>query len=58
MTLDNTTQASAFVQAVWRDQIPFATASAINAVAKGGQDVQRAHQREVFTVRRPRFVDS
>jgi len=56
MELD-TRQASAFVRAVWADQLPFATAKAINDSAKGGQEVQRAHQRTIFKVRRPQFVD-
>jgi len=56
MELD-TRQASAFVRAVWADQLPFATSKAINDSAKGGQVVQRAHQRAIFEVRRPDFVD-
>jgi len=56
MELD-TRQASAFVRAVWADQLPFATSKAINDSALGGQKVQRAHQREIFTVRRASFVD-
>jgi hypothetical protein len=38
-------------------QLPFATAKAINTTAETFQKAQRAHQRQVFTVRRPAFVD-
>lgn len=47
-----------FVKYVFSDQLPFVEAQSINDVAKGAQRVQRAHQREVFTVRRPGFVDN
>lgn len=56
MELD-TRQANAFVRAVWSDQLPWATAKAINDSALGGQRIQREHQRKIFTVRRPQFVD-
>lgn len=51
------TQASAFVRAVWSDQLPFAESAAINQSALGGQRIQREHQRRIFEVRRPQFVD-
>ena len=38
-------------------QTPFALSVAINDTLKDAQKVQRAHQRRVFTVRRPRFSD-
>lgn len=42
---------------IFEDQIPFATANAINATALDLQKTQRAHQRRVFTVRREEWVD-
>jgi len=56
MELD-TAQASAYLRSVYSDQLPFALSSAINKSATGGQAVQREHQREIFDVRRPMFVD-
>ena len=38
-------------------QTPFALSVAINDTLKDAQKVQRTHQRRVFTVRRPQFVD-
>ncbi len=38
-------------------QTSFALSVAINDTLKDAQKVQRAHQRRVFTVRRPRFVE-
>jgi len=38
-------------------QTPFALSVAINDTLKDAQKVQRAHQRRVFTVRRPRFIE-
>ncbi len=38
-------------------QVPFALKVAINETLKDMQKAQRAHQRRVFTVRRPSFVD-
>ncbi len=38
-------------------QTAFALSVAINDTLKDAQKVQRAHQRRVFTVRRPRFVE-
>lgn len=38
-------------------QIPFGVAKGINRTAEQVQAVQRQHQRRVFTVRRPAFVD-
>ena len=38
-------------------QTSFALSVAINDTLKDAQKVQRAHQRRVFTVRRPQFVD-
>lgn len=49
--------ASRFVSVVFRDQLPYATSQALNDAAKAGQKAQVAHQRQVFTVRRPAFVD-
>lgn len=49
--------ASRFVGFVFRDQLPFATSQALNDAALAGQKAQREHQRQVFTVRRPSFVD-
>ena len=52
-----TERAHRFVQAVFDEQVPFATAVAINESAKHAQGVQRKHQRGIFEVRRPLFVD-
>ena len=38
-------------------QTPFALSVAINDTLKDAQKVQRAHQRRVFTVRRPQWID-
>lgn len=47
-----------FVRYVFADQLPFVEQQAINETGREGQRVQRAHQRAVFEVRRPGFVDS
>lgn len=46
-----------FVEFVFARQLPFATKNALNDAAKAGQAAQRAHQHQVFTVRRKGFVD-
>lgn len=58
ITLDvDTTQVSRFLRDVFEDQMPFATAKAINGVALNAQKVQRRHQRDIFEVRNTRFMD-
>lgn len=53
----NALEVAGLLGRLFRDQVPFALSQAINDVAKEAQTVQRAHQRRVFTVRRPQFVD-
>lgn len=53
----NAAEVDAFVRVVFAKQLPFVESQAINDAAKAAQAVQRAHQRQVFTVRRPGFVD-
>ena len=53
----NVPEINALLGRLFRDQIPFATSRAINDVAKLAQEKQRKHQRKIFTVRRPQFVD-
>lgn len=53
----NATEVAGAVGTLFRDQIPFAAAVAVNETAKRFQIEQREHQRGIFTVRRPRFVD-
>jgi len=42
---------------MFKDQVPFATSKALNRMALRFQEDQRDHQRRIFTIRRPRFVD-
>lgn len=56
--LDGAEQLGAFVRAVYSDQLPFATSKAINLTAKDFQAAQRAHQRTIWQIKNPRFVDS
>ena len=53
----DTAPASAAMRAIWSDQIPFSLSTGINNTAKDVQTRQRAHQRSIFEVRRPSFVD-
>jgi hypothetical protein len=46
-----------FLTEVYRDQLPFVQSTAINASARDFQAAQRAHQRSLFHVTRPDFVD-
>jgi len=60
MTLEirtDTAQVSAFMRNLFHDQLPFVAAQAVNATALEFQRVQRAHQRSIFEVRRPVWVD-
>lgn len=54
---DNLAGVSRWRRALFADQIPYATATAINSTAVEGQKDQRRHQRRVFDVRRPTWVD-
>lgn len=53
----NTADVGRIVGLVFSDQVPHATANAINDTAKDAQKVQRAHQRSIFDVKRPVWVD-
>lgn len=55
--LEGLEQLSRATRLLFRDQIPFAQSRAINDSARDVQRVQRAHQREIWTVRRKSFVD-
>lgn len=60
MNIDVTTNArdvSRDLVRVFEDQVPYSAARAVRATALDFQKAQRAHQREIFTVRRPTFVD-
>ncbi|MGE0456424.1 MAG: hypothetical protein AB7I13_00250 [Vicinamibacterales bacterium] len=50
--------AAAAMRAIWQDQLPFATSSAINRTALDFQKAQRAHQASIFRIRRPAFVQN
>lgn len=52
------TEISAFLRAVYRDQLPFATSTAINLTARDFQKAQREHQEDIFTIRRKAFVQN
>lgn len=54
----NAGEVSRLMQRLFRDQMPFALATAINDVAKQSQSNQRARQRRIFEVRNRRFIDS
>lgn len=49
-------EANAFIRGVESDQLPFATANAVNRVTLGFQSEERAHMRDIFTVRRSGFM--
>lgn len=51
-----TAEPSAFLRAVWSDQVPYVTARSINLTAMDFQKAQRAHQEDIFTIRRKAFV--
>lgn len=53
----NAADVAGLLRRIFHDQVPFATSSAINTTAKQFQKAQRAHQRRVFEVRRPTFMD-
>lgn len=50
-------EASAYVRAVYSDQLPFATSRAINWTALDFQKAQRAHMADIFTIRRKSFLN-
>lgn len=52
----NAAQVSRTMLRLFRDQVPFANARAINRTAKEGQKRERAHMVDVFTIRRPAWV--
>lgn len=49
-------QLSWFVREVYKDQLPYATSVAINRTALKGQEKEREHMEDVFTVRNDRFL--
>lgn len=53
----NAAEVAAWIRRVYKDQAPFATAKALNAIADDIQKAQRAQGRESFTLRNPRFFD-
>lgn len=53
----NAPQVAGIMGRLFRDQMPFVLKSAINSTTLDAQKRQRAHQRRVFQVRNPRFVD-
>lgn len=53
----DTVEVIAWARELFQDQIPYATAKAINATALDFQRVQRRHQEEIFTIRRKQFFD-
>ncbi len=54
---DNIEELTPVVRAVYSDQMPYAIASAVNRTALDAQRFQRGHQRRIFDVTRPDFVD-
>lgn len=52
----NAEDVSAYARKIYEDQLPFATAKAINATALSFQKQQQKHMEDIFTVRRPRFT--
>lgn len=53
----NARDVNRFVLNAFDDQVPFATARAINDAALASQRVQRVHQQRVFEQRRPRWQE-
>jgi hypothetical protein len=53
----NALELSRFMRELFRDQVPEAARRGIRYTALDFQKGQREHQRQVFTVRRPTFVD-
>jgi len=53
----NAKEVSDSLRSMFQDQIPFATSQALNRTALDFQKVQRSHQRMIFVVRRPTWVD-
>jgi len=53
----NAAEVARWVREIRSDQAPYALSVAINATALQAQETQREHQRRIFTIRNPTFVD-
>lgn len=53
----NAREVSDFMKQVFSDQAPFALQQGVRTTTLQAQEAQRKHQREVFTIRNPYFMD-